>query len=108
VRDSYLRDKGFHVDTADNDSLNPRKLLHDRIDLWASGPYESAAQIVANGWSGKIVPVLAFNRVDLYLACNLATEDGMVDQMNATLNAMSNDGTSAKIDRRYEHWPQQP
>lgn len=108
VRDTYLRGKGFHVDTVDSDALNPPKLLRNRIDLWASGPYEAAAQIIANGWSTQIVPVLTFNRVDLYLACNLATPDELVDRLNVILNSMANDGTSSWIDRRYEHWPQQP
>lgn len=54
------------------------------------------------------MPVLTFNRVDLYLACNLATTDEVVDHLNVIFNSMANDGTSTKIDRRYEHWPQQP
>lgn len=107
ARDTYLRGKGFHVETVTNDTLNPPKLRLNRIDLWASGPYEAAAQIIPNGWSRMIVPVLTFNRVDLYLACNLAMPSELVDQLNATLNAMNSDGTSAKIDRHYEHWPHQ-
>jgi polar amino acid transport system substrate-binding protein len=106
VRDTFLRGKGFHVDTVDNDTLNPRKLLHDRIDLWASGPYEAASQITASGLSRQIVPILTFNRVDLYLACNLTTPDEVVDHLNVILNCMDNDGTSMKVDRNYDNWPQ--
>ena len=105
VRDAYLRSKGFKVDTANNDSLNPRKLLLHRIDLWATGPYEARAQLVANGWSDQIVPILTFNRVELYVACNLNMANDVIDRLNIILQAMNNDGTSTAIERKYENWP---
>lgn len=105
VRDVYLRSKHFRVETAVNDALNPRKLLHGRIDLWASGPYEANAQLVANGLTEKIVPVLTFNRVELYLACHPSVSSEVVERLNVILNAMDSDGTSSAIERRYEHWP---
>lgn len=105
VRDVYLRNKGFHVDTAPNDALNPRKLLMGRIDLWASGPFEANSQILANGWVNRIVPVLTFNRVELYLACNAALSGEVVDRLNVIVNAMNNDGSASQIERRYERWP---
>ena len=105
VRDTYLRDKKFNIDTSSTDAANPRKLLAGRIDLWASGPFEARSQLEANGWTDKIVPVLTFKRVELYLACNPAVPSEDINRMNATLQAMDSDGTSAAIDRRYENWP---
>ncbi|PHV10740.1 hypothetical protein CSQ89_14640 [Chitinimonas sp. BJB300] len=105
ARDVFLRAKGFNVDTAVNDAVNPRKLLARRIDLWATSPFEANSQISANGWSGQIVPALTFNRVELYLACNLGVRNEVVDKLNVILNGMSNDGAAVAIDRRYERWP---
>jgi ABC-type amino acid transport substrate-binding protein len=36
ARDDYLRTRGFDVDPAQNDLINPRKLMMNRIDLWAA------------------------------------------------------------------------
>lgn len=104
ARDTYLRSRGFLVDSAPNDTINPRKLLMNRIDLWAAGLRKGSAVLEVNGWSGQIVPVLTFNRVKLYLACNAGVPDALVDKLNAALEAMNRDGTSRRIDRKYENW----
>ncbi|PIL46293.1 hypothetical protein CR105_04185 [Massilia eurypsychrophila] len=41
-----------------------------------------------SGWQTKIVPVLTFNRVEVYLACNLAVPAALVDKINAAMEAM--------------------
>lgn len=105
VRDSFLRARGFQVDTVTDDATNPRKLLADRIDLWASGKFEGRALIAQHGWGDRIIPVLAFNKADLYLACNRATPDALIDRLNAILAAMGRDGTAKLLDRKYEYWP---
>jgi polar amino acid transport system substrate-binding protein len=104
VRDEYLRARGFNVDAAHNDSANPRKLLMNRIDLWAGGLRRSSTLLKRDGWESQIVPVLSFNRVQLYLACNTAVPSEMVDKMNAAIGAMVRDGTVKRIDRKYEKW----
>jgi polar amino acid transport system substrate-binding protein len=60
-----------------------------------------------NGWSDQIVPVLEFNRVGLYLACNPAVPTALIERMNAALDAMGRDGTMKRIDRKYEQWVEQ-
>ncbi len=105
VRDSYLRARGFHVDTVSDDTLNPKKLLADRIDLWASGKFEGRAIVMHNGWGDKLVPVLSFNKAELYLACNRAVPDALIERLNATLQAMGRDGTVKTLERKYEAWP---
>jgi polar amino acid transport system substrate-binding protein len=105
VRDSYLRSRGFEVDTATDDVNNPKKLLADRIDLWASGKFEGRAVLKQNGWEAKVVPVLAFNKADLYLACNRSIPDEVIERLNAALAAMGRDGTTKVLERKYEGWP---
>lgn len=102
ARDAYLRTRGFHVDSAHNDSINPRKLLLKRIDLWAAGLRRGSSYLEVNGYGGQIVPVLTFNRVKLYLACNLAVPDATIDKLNAALEAMARDGSARRLERKYD------
>lgn len=104
ARDEYLRARGFQVDSAPHDMINPRKLLLDRIDVWAASFKRGTTLLKRNGWAEKIVPVLTFNRVGVYLACNPAVPGELIDKMNAALEAMGRDGTIRRIDRKYEKW----
>ncbi len=105
ARDQYLRARGFQVDSAPHDMINPGKLMLNRIDLWAASLKRGSAVIVRNGWKAKIVPVLTFNRVELYLACNRAVPAALIDKMNAAMESMVRDGTVKRIDDKYEKWP---
>jgi polar amino acid transport system substrate-binding protein len=104
ARDEYLRARGFLVDPAPNDMINPRKLLMDRIDVWAASFKRGNTLLKRNGWGDKIVPVLVFNRVGVYLACNQAVPSALIARMNAALDAMIRDGTMKHIDTKYEKW----
>ena len=105
VIDTYLRERHFKVDAVDADSVNPRKLLLGRIDLWGGGYYTAHGYLVVNGLTDKIVPVFTIKKTELYLACNpgIATDD--IDRMNIVLQSMANDGSAGAIDKRYDSWP---
>ncbi|MES2150849.1 MAG: ABC transporter substrate-binding protein [Pseudomonadota bacterium] len=107
ARDEYLRARGFLVDSAPNDTLNPKKLLMNRIDLWAAGLRPGSAVIAQNGWGEQIVPLLTFNHIKVYLACNRAVPDALIEKMNGALEAMARDGTTRRIDRKYDNWFEQ-
>ena len=102
ARDEYLRARGFNVDPAPNDMINPQKLLMNRIDLWAAGLKRGTVVMESNGWAGIIVPVLTFNRVKLYLACNRAVPDATINRLNAALIAMDKDGTTRRLNHKYD------
>jgi polar amino acid transport system substrate-binding protein len=101
AREEYLRARGFTVDSANNDLINPRKLLLNRIDLWAASFRRGSFVLEEHGWSESIVPVLSFNKVHVYLACNKRVDGKQVARMNAALAAMEHDGTSRRIERKY-------
>ena len=101
VRSDALIAQGFIVDSVQDRLSNPRKLLVNRIDLWASSVRVGTAIVAENGWSGQIVPVLTFKRTELYLACNNAVPDALVAKMNAALRAMNSEGVSGAIERKY-------
>jgi len=96
----YLIARGFEVDLASNDLQNLRKLLAGRIDLWATGKYLGAALIAREKATG-LRPLLTFNSVFLYLACNQMMADGTVRLLNEHLRGMHKDGTVARINARY-------
>jgi polar amino acid transport system substrate-binding protein len=103
ARDEYLRSRGFNVDPATNDLVNPQKLLMGRIDLWAVG-MRSGVQLPPYEWTGKVVPLLVFNRVKVYLACNPSVPDELIARLNAALDEMRRDGTLARLARQYDQW----
>lgn len=104
ARDSYLRERGFLVDPAPNDVINADKLLMDRIDLWAGSLKRGNSVLRRAGWADKIVPVLVFNKIRVYLACNRNVPVALIERMNAAVEAMQRDGTMRRIDLKYEKW----
>ncbi|MCA1856870.1 ABC transporter substrate-binding protein [Massilia oculi] len=104
ARDAYLRARGFHVDAANEDLANAGKLLLDRIDLWAASLRSGSTILKRYGYDKKIVQVLVFNRVELYLACNRAVPDVLVQRLNTAFDAIARDGTGRRIERSYETW----
>ena len=103
ARDAYLRARGFKVAPVAEDLNNSSKLLVGRIDLWAGS--KTVAMMQREDLDPRIVPLLVFNRVELYLACNRATPEEHIKRMSAVLTGMQRDGTLKSIDHRYARWP---
>jgi polar amino acid transport system substrate-binding protein len=104
ARDDYLRARGFQVEPVENDLINPHKLLLDRIDLWAGSMGRGSSLLARSGWAGRIVPVLTFARVKIYLACNRAVPNTLIKSMNAAVETMDRDGTMRRLEHKYAHW----
>ncbi|MES2323683.1 MAG: ABC transporter substrate-binding protein [Pseudomonadota bacterium] len=103
IRGEHLARLGFKVDFVQNDESNPRKLMLDRIDLWVNSTRSSRPMLARADLADKIVPVLTFNNVRLYLACNPATPAALAERMDAALKAMVADGAYKAIEQKYEH-----
>ncbi|NML61577.1 transporter substrate-binding domain-containing protein [Massilia sp. RP-1-19] len=104
AREEYLRSRGFNIDSANNDLINPRKLLLNRIDLWAASLRRGSYVLEQNDWSSRIVPVFTFRKVQVYLACNKRVPAATAIRMQGARDAMERDGTSRRIERKYEAW----
>ncbi len=96
ARDDYLRQRGMNVAPVTQEWLNPQKLLLGRIDLWAVGLAVGSKPFVGKEWEGKVVPLLTFNRVQTYLACNKQLPEAQVAAMQRAAAAMRRDGSMAR------------
>ncbi len=103
IRGEVLQAQGFIVDLVQDRASNPRKLLVNRIDLWATSLRVGGAVVAEHGWGEHIVPVLTFKRTDLYLACNPGVSDALIGKLNAALKQMDSEGLSSAIERRFNH-----
>jgi hypothetical protein len=56
--------------------------------------FSATASLDRLGYTGKLAPVLVFNRIRVYLACNRAVPDVLVGRMNSALDVMEGDGTA--------------
>ncbi|RYG96299.1 MAG: ABC transporter substrate-binding protein, partial [Alphaproteobacteria bacterium] len=104
ARDAYLRARGFRVDAANDEIANAGKLLLNRIDLWAAGLRSGSTILTRYGYDKKIVQLLVFNRIELYLACNPGVPDAVVARLNKAFESIARDGTARRIERSYENW----
>ena len=95
ARDNYLRQRGMNVAPVTQEWLNPPKLLLGRIDLWAVGMAVGSKPFAGKEWENKVVPLLTFNRVQTYLACNRQLPEAQAAAMQRAASAMRRDGSMA-------------
>lgn len=97
----YLQSQGFKLDLTSKDELNALKLDRGRIDLWATGhllgPYYARQNNV-----GDLEPVFTFRETIMSIALNKDMPTDVIRQLNGELKKMREDGTVAKIYKRYE------
>lgn len=98
----YLISLGFNVELTPTDELNPRKLALGRIDFWASSQYRGG-YLVAKEKLPQLKPVLTFNTVLLYLACNKGVDDVTIRQLGDALKDMQHDGAITQLQKRYQY-----
>ncbi len=90
--------RGLEVAPVTQEWLNPQKLLLGRIDLWAVGMAVDSRPFAGKEWEGMVVPLLTFNRVQTYLACNRQVPEAQLAAMQRAVSAMRRDGAMARHD----------
>jgi len=98
ARDEYLRARGLAVAPVTQEWLNAQKLLLGRIDLWAVGMAAGSRPFAGKEWEAMVVPLLTFNRVQTYLACNRQLPESQYGAMQRAVAAMRRDGAMARHD----------
>lgn len=96
----FLKGKGLKVDETMKDEQNVKKLDAGRIDLWAAS--SSVGPWVAKNNNVKIKPIVSFQDVQLYAACNLGMADADIAKMNDAVKAIKADGTLDKFTKAYQ------
>jgi polar amino acid transport system substrate-binding protein len=97
----YLADQGFDLDLAPRDNLNVLKIDRDRLDLWATGHLLGPYTAKQNGVGG-LVPVLTFRETIMSIAFNINTDQALIDNLNAELEAMKAEGVILDIQSGYQ------
>ena len=96
----YLEAQKFKMDNATNNDQALKKLMDGKIDIWATGILDGPW--AAKKLNAKIKPALNFKKTELYLACNKGVATDVIDKLNNTLKTMAKDGTTAKINKKYQ------
>lgn len=87
AKGDYLLDLGgFKLDAARTEELTFKKLEGRRIDLAAATSF--TGPMYAEKLGIKIKPVITFQEVQMYIACNPSIPDSEIEKMNAVLKAM--------------------
>ncbi|MBF0377293.1 MAG: ABC transporter substrate-binding protein [Desulfamplus sp.] len=103
VREQFLKEKGFtNLDSARDDKLNLKKLIANRIDLWASSldrtPFIAQELGVP---MNSIEPVLTMLEKGLFIAFSKDTPDKIVNKWAKAYDDLRSDGTMEAI---YKKW----
>lgn len=96
----YLIARGFNVELVIRDELNIRKLETKRIDFWATGKY-SGIYLLKREKAKAQKPILVFNTMFMFLACNPNMSNQIIYKLNEALHEMQNDGFIERAGKSY-------
>ncbi len=99
VRETYLLKLGFtNLDSTNSNESNLRKLLNDRIDLWATSTMEAFSVPRQMGLDASLIEhVYTFQEFEMYIAMSKGTPRHTVDRWQAALDGMKADGAFMTI-----------
>jgi polar amino acid transport system substrate-binding protein len=103
VRESYLSQAGFNnLERTTNNIQNFKKLMSDRLDVYASSPNQIEDEAKAAGFKASDAkPVYTFMKVQLYIAMSKGTPDAVVKSWCKAFASMQKDGSFAAIHKKY-------
>ncbi len=103
VREQFLKEKGFdNLDSVTDDTLNLKKLIDNRIDVWVSS--RDRAPLIAKEMGisiNSIEPVLKMVEKGLFIVFNVDTPDDIVDKWSIAYDVVRSDGIMEAI---YKKW----
>ncbi|MCP5161503.1 MAG: transporter substrate-binding domain-containing protein [Hahellaceae bacterium] len=97
----YLSGQGFEVQTTPKDAPNIQKLAAKRIDVWAADTL-TAAYLAKEAKVTNLKERLVYFSALRALACNLGTDDSVIDKLEVELKKMYADGSVEKILAKYK------
>lgn len=88
---TYLQDQGYEVSTLPNESLNPRRLANDQIDVWITSDITGYKVADESGYPA-VEEAFRIRTVGLYLAMNPGTDPAVIDALNEAYNDLIDRG----------------
>lgn len=82
---TYLQDRGVTVDAAQSEAQNLKKLLGGRIDVWPTGRVIGRHIATQEGKADAIKEVYRLRKVRVSMACNLNTNDALIQRLRDAL-----------------------
>lgn len=83
--------QGIEVSTLTNDSLNPRRLHDDLIDVWVAGALKAYSLAEESGYP-DIEKAYVIQTVDMYLAMNPKTDPIVLEKLNKAFDTLLENG----------------
>ena len=104
-KEQYLKSLGFNnLESVTQDSLNPKKLVAGRIDLWISAKTDFKLAVESEHLKlSDFKIVYTVKKQDLYIAISKQTDDSLVRKWQSVYDSMAKDGTLARIRSKYSN-----
>jgi polar amino acid transport system substrate-binding protein len=96
-----LHEHGYHTTEADSSENSLAALLAGHAKYWATPRHAAQPLLDKMEATDRVRYAFSFGHVDLYLACNPAVDDVLIERMQQALKRMEQDGTTQRIDARY-------
>jgi polar amino acid transport system substrate-binding protein len=108
AKEQYLNSLGFeNLVSANRNISNIRHLIDGDIDLWVSSDFNMPYQARQAGVDpGQLELLLAFRRVENYIAFSLETPLTVVRAWQHCLDEIKQDGTYAALMEKYDFHPE--
>lgn len=97
---NYLEDQVFNLVASFRDNENVKKLVNNKIDLWATGNLSGRYLAQLEGVE-DLKQVLTFKTTEMYLAFNKETSDSVITLLQNALDEMVRDGTHQQLTNDY-------
>jgi polar amino acid transport system substrate-binding protein len=98
----FLKNNGFkNISSVPDDSLNVKKLLKNRIDLWIVGEYQGILKAKRFNKASKIKKVFDVKKTQLYIAFSRTTPNSVINLWQQKLDEMKKDGRYQAIVDKY-------
>lgn len=91
----YLKLRGFHVDEASTDSINPFRLKVGRVDVWVTSDFLGPRFSQEAGI--EVEPVITLYEKKMGIACNKNIDDALIAKLQESLDAFNASGKADAI-----------
>lgn len=93
---SWLKQQGLPAEEVKDNSTALRMLQARRVDFWLANDVAGHFVIKATGGAAPLA-LYSFGRIDLYIACNLATDPATISALDIAIGQLRRNGELAEF-----------